>query len=467
MVRPHRDNTPVLGRQMPHSIEAEEYALSCALLDGRNSFTKAINMGVRADTFYVEANRLLWAELSAMHASGVDFALEIVIERLNTSGKLEEVGGMPHLLGVSSRIPTTAQDELFYESILEHEQLRNAIKAGTHIVELAYDYSGGGVAEHLGKAVEAANEAIQARQKVRDWKQVVDEAKAITQARMNPGEEGIAAWSLDWAWSNLNHAFQPMEPGEMIVVGARPSVGKSSLARQQSYFTASHGHPTLLSSLEVTDTELAINLAANLSRVGSRRGVDQLPPDKAADLLASFDQMRKLGSFTVSHTDDWLAELLGRAAAFKARHGLDLWVIDYLQLIGDCTRFERNESQPIAIGRVTRALKRFASREKCVVMLLAQLNREVEKRTDTEPQLIDLKSSGDIEQDATRVVFLHRPDKIPGQFTITGAEEDQDPNDERAWHYVRAIQAKGRNHGTAVASLRFDRATATFNRFSR
>lgn len=452
------------GRVPPHSVEAEEQLLSAVMMDGGAVLTRAVTSGVRSTSFYVPANRVIFDVLQGLHADGQPLDLHVVAERLKDSRQLDEFGGYPYLTRVSGRIPTTAGASFFIERVVELAQLRAAIHAGTALVEEAYNYSGGGVPSHLGRAVERVAEAVQARSEARSWPTVVSEARELTKARILPESASPASsWSIPWAWGNLDREFQPMEPGELIVVAARPSVGKSTLARMQAVHAADNGFPTLLSSLEVTDTELAVNLAANVSGVRSRRDLDRLHPDDTSRLLAAFDKLSAIPRFAVSHTDEWLDEIIGRATAFKARHGLSLLVVDYLQLIADCKSPQRSENESSSIGRVTRALKRFAVREACVVLLLSQLNRDVE-RDDRDPRLSDLRGSGSIEEDANRVIFLHRPDLIPKEFAeMDGCPVPQGPVDDRDWHFIRLIQAKGRNQGTGIAGLRLDRATATLS----
>lgn len=156
--------------------------------------------------------------------------------------------------------------------------------------------------------------------------------------------------------------------------------------------------------------------------------------------------------------------MLARAMAFKNRHGLRLWVIDYLGLIGDCQNTRPGENTAAAIGRVTRALKRFATSQNVPVVLLCQLNRGAEA-AEGEPKLSNLRDSGRIEEDANRVILLHRPTT----YTVGTNSYTQDPTSspkDEPTHYIEVIQAKGRNTGTARVSLSFHRPTATFKNFS-
>lgn len=454
-------------RELPHSAEAEVQILSCAFIDGREAVSLCATKGIIALAFYTPRNRTVYEVILGLYAEDKPIDMAVVAEELKRREQLAGIGGYAALTEIAQAAPTTMKLAYFADVVRDLFQLRQAIFAATSLIEKSYNYAGEGVAAHLGPAMERIAEAVQSRTEARPWSKVVDEAKALVIERLKPeSEREKAAWSLPWAWHNFNFEFQPMEPGELVVVAARPSVGKSTLARMQAIFSAQKGSPTLLHALEVTDVELAINLAANTTGIRSRRDLDKLIPEERNKLLAGFDDLGAVPAFTVTHTDEWIDEMIGRASAFKARYGLKLWVIDYLQLIADCQNVGKGNTEASAIGKVTRAFKRFAVREGCVVMLLSQLNRDSE-RDDREPRMSDLRGSGSIEQDANRILFLDRPSQIPAELSGTGQIETQEAADARPWHMIRVIQAKGRNHGTGKSVLRLDRATATLNRLSR
>lgn len=451
------------------SQEAEIYVLSCCFLDGRNALTVCSTSGLTSACFALQPNRVIFETMQGLHAQGRSLDLDVVAEELAATKKIESVGGFAYLAQVSRTLPTDAQLPYFVNRVVELHQLRSVIAAASRVIERAKTYSGENVGQWLGRDIERLTEVVQGRAQARPWKSVVLEAKEITAEKMKPeAERSEKTISIPWAWPSFDTEFQPMDLGELVVVAARPSVGKSTLARMQAIYAAMHGYPTLLTSLEVTDTELAINLAANITGIRSRKNLVGLHHKDAADLLAGFDTLAEVKPFAVCHEDEWLSEMIGRARAFKARHGLRLWVIDYLQLIADCQGAAggRGVNEASAIGSVTCALKRFAVREGIVIMLLSQLNRESE-REDREPRLSDLRGSGAIEQDANRIIFLHRPSEIPAQFTSSGLTEIQSSTDDRDWHFINLIQAKGRNHGTGEAALRLDRATATLRRLAK
>jgi replicative DNA helicase len=454
-------------RELPHSPEAECNVLACGFIDGQEAMSACATHGVVAQAFYTPANRVIFEVMQGLFADGKPVEIAVIAEELKRREQFVTIGGYATLAQISASVPTTMQLNYFAETVRDLYQLRRAIEASAALIEQAHNYTGEGVAAHLGQAMERIAEAVQSRVEARTWAQVVAEGKAHMIERLKPESERTkTAWSLPWAWFNLNFEFQPMEPGELVVVAARPSVGKSTLARMQALFAAQKGFPTLLTALEVTDVELAINLVANVTGIRSRRDLDKLCAEEQAKLLGGFDELGAVAKFSVTHTDEWLDEMIGRASAFKARHGLSFWVIDYLQLVADCQAIGKGSTEATAIGKVTRALKRFAVREGCVVMLLSQLNRDSE-RDDRAPRMSDLRGSGSIEQDANRIIFLDRPGEIPADMSGTGAVVKQEATDKLPWHFIRITQAKGRNHGTGTAGLRLDRATATLMRLAR
>jgi replicative DNA helicase len=279
-----------------------------------------------------------------------------------------------------------------------------------------------------------------------------------------PADRAANHWAIDWPWIDLQKCLLPIEPGELVILAARPSVGKSSLARQLAWSCVDAGIPTLFHTLEVGDSELATNLAANISGRQARRDLDRMHPSDQAELLAAYDALAAPSApFQAIGEDDTCLALISRARAFKSRHGMRLWVVDHLGLIADCMETRKGENVATAIGRVTRALKRFATTERVAVLLLCQLNRGAEGR-DGPPLLSHLRDSGRIEEDANRVIFLHRPT----EYHSNGVRYEQDPysspSDERT-HYIEVIQAKGRNTGTSTVALSFDRPTSTFKNF--
>jgi replicative DNA helicase len=257
----------------------------------------------------------------------------------------------------------------------------------------------------------------------------------------------------------MDRVFGLMQRGEMVVVAARPSVGKSSLARQVALHVAlAQEQQVLFASLEVIGATLALNFAQTISGISLRSLSSRTHPKDVEAFREASQRVSKAPLEVVAAGNVSLATMQSRAEVLRARQTPPrLVVVDYIGLMPDATP-SRGENRAQSVGRVSRALKQFALRNDCVVMVLAQLNRDSE-RDERVPRIHDLRESGDIEQDADKIVLLHRPSEDP----ITGAAQSLTSGaEDLPTFYVSAIQAKGRNDGTGSVGLYFRRATATF-----
>jgi len=457
-----------MSRDLPHSLDAESFLLSTALIDGPSVITKCIASNIGTESFLDAKNGALWATLRDMYAQNLPFSIDVLAEELRRSGRLDAVGGYLGIAEITSKTTTTAQAPYFIEKVRHYAQLRALIRASASLVEMCYSYKGDDVITDIGPQIDTIGNVLRQQEQARTWFDVVEEAKRITEARMSGLQEKSSSNDATWGFADLDRNFCPMEAGELVVLAARTSTGKSSLMRQIVLANAIKGGGVLVESLEVTDTEAAINLAANYSGIPSRKNLHELHARDKADLLASFDTL-KIPSFSVCHQDKSLAEIKARAKAFKDKHGLKMLAVDFLGLVHDAKYPLRGERIDQAIGRVTGDLKQFAVQEGIIVLLLAQLNRGVEKDNQTgprRPMLSDLRDSGRIEEDANRVILLHRPTEYDlGQGSRT--QKDTDEIEHTPRFYVEVIQAKGRNHGTGMVGMSFDRKTATFRQLAR
>jgi replicative DNA helicase len=450
--------TGIFSRELPHSLEAEEYLLSCCFIDGAETMGRCLAERLAPEAFFAPANRAIYAQLVAMHADGKPLDLSVLAEEMKTAGTLAEVGGYPYLMQVSSKIPTTAQAGYFVERVSNLHLLRRMIQTASGIVERAFT-PGENVDEFFEQATKDFLKVVHDRageNSDKPWAAVVADAVAHAECAITRAPEAIGG-TLAWPWPSMDRAFKPRSRGELIILAARPSVGKSSLARAIIEFDAAAGRNVLVESMEMTGQEIALAAAAARSGVSFNGLADAHARDQADYLAALHAQARpNLHVFTRDHS---LAAIVARAKAIHAGSPLDLVVVDYLGLIADCQSSQR-ENKVDAIGRVTKALKRLAGEMDCVVVLLAQLSRLSATDSNREPRLTDLRDSGNIEEDASRVIFLHRPNEDP--LTQTEQTSSKDAED-RPRYFVNAIQGKGRNVGDGqVFSFYFHRATTKF-----
>jgi replicative DNA helicase len=221
-----------------------------------------------------------------------------------------------------------------------------------------------------------------------------------------------------------------------------------------AYGAAKRGQHVCFATLEVKPSSIAMQFAATLSGIGVRRLAKAHKVDQA-EFRRTLEVLRAL-PIHVHDTRHTLAAITAKARSLQARRPLDLVAIDYLGLIADC---DIGDHKPSAVGRVTTALKRLAGELGCVVMVACQLSRLSASEKNREPRLTDLRDSGDIEQDADKVIFIHRPDADP----MTGlSQADTSDKSTVPTFFQNLIQAKGRDDGTGLASFYFKRETATF-----
>ena len=406
----------------------------------------------------------VWRIITAMLLAGepvdettVWIKLKIAKNEREASQALLEVTH-DNVVAMAHATPTTVRAKFFATRVRHCEILRQLMREAGAITTNIRE-AGSEPAEELVREAGARILAIEAQQRNESWAESLAKADEEITARVSGKHEGIREGALGWGFGEMDRVFGLMQRGEMVVVAARPSVGKSSLARQVALHVAlSQEQQVLFASLEVIGATLALNFAQTISGISLRSLSSRTHPKDVEAFREASQRVSKAPLEVVAAGNVSLATMQSRAEVLRARQTPPrLVVVDYIGLMPDATP-SRGENRAQSVGRVSRALKQFALRNDCVVMVLAQLNRDSE-RDERVPRIHDLRESGDIEQDADKIVLLHRPSEDPitgaGQSVTSGAED-------LPTFYVSAIQAKGRNDGTGSVGLYFRRATATF-----
>ncbi len=440
-------------RSPPHSAEAEEHVIACCLLDGSDTITRSVVAGIREDSFYFPANKVLWTTTLELYTARSKVNLEMLAEELTTRRQLEAVGGWPYLMQVTGKVPTTAHAGYFIEKVKEKESLRDAIRVATSIVEKSYSYSGGGMGEHLGPWVNELSR-IQSGASIKDEHTLQEAAKeTIKQVEAMMRGEKTTEELVSWGFSDFDRLFYPMMGGELVIIAARPSIGKTTLADQIALMNAHRDEKDVaIFSLEVTVDQKPRKFAQIMSGHSWRRLPKAHDKDRLEFLqaLAIIKDNKHLHCFYREQSIDGIC---ARIKVLHEQKKLKLAIIDYLQLL---QLNQKDTSRNDAIGDATRKLKLLALELNIPIVLLSQLNRANEKE-NREPRLSDLRDSGNIEQDADRVLFIHRPSTDPLTNLI------QDMTDEsKDRFYTDIIQAKGRDVGTFRIGTYFNRSRTTF-----
>lgn len=442
------------SRMMPASEEAEKHVLSCALLDGGDTISRCMEARVGPETFYFARNRTIFECLVRVYQKGIPPSLEILLEELKTSQLLDGVGGLPYLLEISSFIPTTAHAGYFIEKVREKYLLRELIKAATGAVEQCYSFTGG-LEEFIDKVEQDLFKVTQDRvsDSAAEIKEAMKDANTvIAKLLMKKGElTGVSSGFKDL--DQMTFGFQRQE---MIIIAARPSMGKTSFALNIAEAAAmpkkGDPAPVLIFSLEMSASQLALRMLCARARVNLKLLRDGLVSRDGAEVNAlgrTAEEFKKAPILIDDSSSITVMEMRAKARRIYARKKLGMIIVDYLQLVNGTDPRAPREQQ---VAEVSRNLKAMAKELDVPVLVLSQLNRASEKENRT-PRLSDLRESGSIEQDADVVLMLSRP-------------KDADEKFQTAANAADLIVAKQRNGPVGDLKLTFLQEITRFENFT-
>ena len=447
---------------LPCSTDDERRLLSCCFIDGAESFSKAINAGVATLTFTDPRNRAVFSAMASVAASGGQVAPDSVASVLQSRNQVDEAGGWNHLMDVSRAEATTSNVDQFIKRLRNLEVLRGVITEAERLAMACRSLKDDDPSTVIDPAVSrllATASGLGGSQDA-SWSEVVSKAGAMLEDIIKDG--GVPEHlSVRWPWKRMDELFNPMQRGQLVVLAARPSVGKSSLARPIALHAAKAGKQVYFVTLEVNPERVPLQMASSMARLGLREANRAHKRDQD-DLRNALKALHGLG-ITISKRDRSIARICGRARALKAQGKLDLLIVDHGLLLDDVAKARKDETL-VSISQVTKALKSLATELEVVCILLWQLNRNSANDDNREPNLADLRGSGSLEEDADKVLFIHRPSENPstGAMQTTSSTAEECPQ-----FFQNIIQAKGRDDGTSLMSFMFHRSTATFNEITK
>ncbi len=436
-----------LDRTPPHNIEAEQAVLGAIFLDPEVLY-RVMEL-ITPQDFYKTSHQRIYQAMVDLSALGEPVDIVTVTAELNKRKWLEEAGGVSYLSDLANAVPTAANVEYYARIVEEKAILRRLIKTATQIVTTGYT-SADDVEEILSEAEKSILEIRDARSRdgFTHIKDVLRSAYERIEALHASGQE---VTGIPSGYKDLDRLTSGFQPSDLVIVAARPSVGKTAFALNVAQNVAVRGGQTVaIFSLEMSAAQLVQrmlcaegNIDANRMRTGTFRDEDW---EKLTMAIASLSQAQL-------YIDDTpgihINQIRAKARRLKAEQGLGLVVIDYLQLIQG--HFRENRQQEISA--ISRSLKAMARELNCTVLALSQLSRAVEQRQDKRPMLSDLRESGSIEQDADVVAFLYREDYY----------DDQTENQ----NIVEIIVAKQRNGPVGKVELAFLKEYNKFVNLSR
>ncbi|HUE69940.1 MAG TPA: replicative DNA helicase [Pirellulaceae bacterium] len=402
--RPPALGGDLIDRAPPFDLQAEIGVLGSIVL--LPDVLDDVVMILRPDDFYDDANRRLFAHMLALHEANKKIDLTLLMDRLKSAGDLEVVGGAAHLSKIVNAVPHAAHAIFYAEIVRQKSTFRSLILAATEILRDAYDEAQEGP-QLLGQAEQKIFSILDNRgdSSVQPIKEILHEAMDRLDARMK-GEHD--AGGVDYGFEKLDEFTGGLQKSSLVVLAARPSMGKTAFAMNVAEDVAVRQNiPTLFVSLEMSSLELADRLLCSTARVnGHRMRNGTISDDDRRRLVEKSSMLSQTPLYVDDAPSRTVTEIAAAARRIKRRQGrLGLIIIDYLQLIEpDNARDPRQEQ----VAKIARRLKGLAREMEVPVMCLAQLNRQAEVSRDNRPKLSHLRESGAIEQDADVVLFVHR-----------------------------------------------------------
>ena len=418
----------------PHSQEAESSVLGGLLLDN-NSWDKVADLLVEAD-FYRYEHRLVFASITSLVNTNRPADVITVFEQMQSQGKAEEIGGLAYLNSLAQYVPSSANIRRYAEIVRERSILRKLVSVSDEIATSALNTNGRPVTNILDEAEQKifsiGEEGSRMRQGFQSMdKLVVQLLDRVEEMSQNPNDiTGVPTGFFD-----LDRMTSGMQAGDLIVLAARPSMGKTALAINIAEHVAlKEDLPVAVFSMEMGASQLAIRIVGSIGRIDQGRlRTGKLIDDEWPRLSDAIERLKTV-SLSIDETPGLTTSELRASARRLARScgKLGLVVVDYLQLMSGSGGGD-GENRATELGEISRGLKMLAKELQCPVIALSQLNRGVEQRTDKRPMMSDLRESGAIEQDADVIMFIYRDDyynkdsKEPGVAEIIIAKQRNGP----------------------------------------
>lgn len=444
-------------RVPPQNIEAEQAVLGAMLID-KEAIAKATEV-LSADDFYREAHRVIFSAMLELYNKNEAVDMVTVTEILKRDNKLEDIGGIAYITSLANVVLTAANVKYHADIVAEKSVLRQLVRVSTEIAAMGYEAN-----EDVGTLLDTAESRIleiSNRKKKTDFTAIndvlMDSVQSIESLLQNKG--GLTG--LPAGFADLDKLTSGLHPSDFIILAARPSMGKTALALNivQNIALRAHkvigGEPRSVAffSLEMSKEQLVNRMLCAEAGIDSQRlRVGEMHDEDWTHLWDACDTMSRAKIYIDDTAGITAMEMRSRARRLKAEHGLDLIVVDYLQLMQGSGKRNNSGDRQQEVSEISRSLKALARELDVPVLALSQLSRSVESRQVKRPMLSDLRESGSLEQDADIVAFLYREDYY---------------NPETENKHTELIIAKHRNGPVDTVNLFFQKQFTKFVGFTK
>jgi replicative DNA helicase len=437
-------------RVPPQNIDSERALIGSIML--RNDAINEVLDTINTDCFYSEKHQTIWSAIMELHSKGDPIDLLSLSSKLQDRGKIEQIGGATYLTELVNTVPSSANIKYYAEIVHTKYTMRRLIEASEFISSIGYDES-----EDLAIALDKSEKKIfeitssPTRHKFTAIKDSLVEAWDRLDTLHNSQDE---LRGIPTGFADLDHLLAGLQKSDLIILAARPSMGKTSLALDIARQAAvDHNIPVGIFSLEMGSQQLVDRMLAADSKVDAwKLRTGKLKADEDFNRIRdSLDKLAKAPIYIDDQPGNNILKMRSVARKLKSEHGLGLIIVDYLQLMMP-TSSRYSDSMVNQVTEISRSLKNLARELEVPVLALSQLSRAVEQRGG-KPRLSDLRDSGSIEQDADVVMFIHREDKYN--------DASEKPN------VAEILVEKHRNGPTGKVELYFDEKKTSFVSLSK
>lgn len=414
------------GLQLPHSVEAERGVLACLMIDSATAFDKVSDL-VAAVDFFAPDHKVIFEAISTLCLAGKIADAVTVMDAIERMGMAAATGGVSYLRKLVARTADTQGLESWCRIVRDNAQRRKVVEACRETIA-SICHGGEASVSEVTSELEMKLHAIgddgrrgsQTMATIGEFSmQAVDIIQAASESKAHDGVTGIRT-----PFPSLDRETSGLQRGDLIILAARPSMGKTSLALQIAEHVAMYeGLPVVVFSMEMGGEQLALRQISGLSRIDHKRlRSGDLRDNEWGDLTDAVERLAKINEWIDTQGALNPAEMRARARSIARRHGqLGLIVVDYLQLMTAAKGDENLRAAQVAA--ISRALKSLAKELNVPVLALSQLNRSVELRPDKRPMMSDLRESGSLEQDADVILFIYRDEVYNPETADRGKSE--------------------------------------------
>ena len=448
---------------VPQNIEADQNVLSAILIE--NKSITAVAGILKPEDFYRISHQLIYRAMLDLYAKHTPIDMVTVTDALKTENKLEDVGGVSYITLLANVAPTAANIKYHARIVAQKAALRKMVESGTAIAAMGYEGNGDNIRQLIDEA-EKSLLRLTYRRSTPDCVPIHDILSTNVDRICSLVENRKAVTGLSTGFADLDYITAGLHPSDFIILAARPSMGKTALAlniaenialrgakdgekpKSVAFFSLEMDHDQLVQRMIYNEADIDTNELRpqkELTGQGSGNSNDETTDEEKEELLERvWTTAEKLDNANIFIDDTpglTIMEMRSKARRMQAEHGLDLIVIDYLQLM-QASDGSHPENRQREVSEISRGLKSLARELNVPVLALSQLSRSVEYRQVKKPMLSDLRESGSLEQDADIVMFLYREDYYKN-------------NDETPSHLTELIIAKHRNGPTGKIKLFF------------